>query len=180
LSLAIADPFVLVRDLYRIIASEWTTVNKYLERELVAVEYFLETEEPSIQHLEALLTNCYHHVGWEQHKSCQARGCSAWPKGRPNAIVQAISADLETDFRFIKSLVHKKARRIAKNIELLTALISVGESKQVGAKSRTVATLTIWATTSCRLARSRRFSASKVIRRRAAIDIGCFGLFQFR
>ena len=55
----IPSPFVLLKDLYRIIASEWIVVNTCWEREWNTIEWRLEREEPRLKNLDRYLKSLF-------------------------------------------------------------------------------------------------------------------------
>ena len=55
LEAAKSEPFFILGDLYRIVASNWNLNNEQINRELSTIEYILEEEEPGFRDLEIYL-----------------------------------------------------------------------------------------------------------------------------
>ncbi len=56
---AMRDCFLILGDIYRLVASNWIVINEYVNRELATVEYILEKEEPGFRDLEMYLKDLY-------------------------------------------------------------------------------------------------------------------------
>ena len=154
----IPSPFVLLKDLYRIIASEWIVVNTCWERELNTIEWHLEREEPRLEHLDRYLKSLfisrrritlYETLVQDQLSACRVHGRKFWDKSsnpdESEAVADTVDT-LEMDFEFVANLLQRNAERVARNINLLTALISVEESRVGIAKSKSLEALTVAAT----------------------------------
>jgi Mg2+ and Co2+ transporter CorA len=137
----IPSPFVTLRDMYRIIASEWVVVNTCFQRELNTIEWNLENEDPGLERLRGHLNSLYvtqrrvtlyEMFIKEQRDACRQHGRRYWNQSSSRGNLKAmenVASTLETDFAFVSNLVEKNQERVAKNINLLIALISVAESR---------------------------------------------------
>ncbi|OCK75732.1 hypothetical protein K432DRAFT_429215 [Lepidopterella palustris CBS 459.81] len=154
----IPAPFVILRDLYRIIASEWVVVNTCFERELNTIEWCLEKEQPQLERLDKFLNGLfiirrrltlYDIFVQEQLSSCSIHGRKYWDRSSSpgeTASVGAVIETLEADFKFVNDLVQRNRERITKNISLLTALIFVEESRVGITNGKKLEALTVAAT----------------------------------
>ncbi|KAI9675770.1 MAG: hypothetical protein M1817_001137 [Caeruleum heppii] len=149
------DIFLLLTDLYLLLASEWLVVDEYVNRELATIEYRLEKEHPTFRELQAMLKalfilrrRCtrYSELIVEMQTQCQQRGQGSWPRTRTDDLA-SFAADTATslvaDFAFLHSRACRTIARIEKNINLLTALVSIGEAEQALLKNDGVARLTL-------------------------------------
>lgn len=154
LQAAVEDVLFAIGDIYRVVASEWLTVNEYVSRELATIEFRLEREEPNIQdlelHLKDLFTlrRCcsrYHELITDARAQCKQRGRRSWPKSS-SPIATENAKDLEEDFEHLQGLLQGTCNRIEKNIRLLTTLVAIGENKQGIEKNHGLTRLTLIAT----------------------------------
>jgi hypothetical protein len=152
---SVEDPFILVRDLLKIMASEWIVVLKYMERELVTIETCLEKQNPSLYDLEAQLTDLFIHrrragryrdLIVETRCWCASQGQESWPRSAGNDAPLSIALDLAEDYKAVERMVERNCERIDRNEELLTAEVAVAEGKRNASKSDSMAKLTILAT----------------------------------
>jgi len=134
-----SDPFLLLGDVYRLVASKWIIINEYINRELATIEYILEKEEPGFRDLEVYLKDLYiyrrrctryHELITEAKEQCSARGQRSWVTAPLTEVGVETSRDVEGDFVFLLAKTERTAQRIEKNINLLTALVAIGEGKQ--------------------------------------------------
>lgn len=134
-----SDPFLLLGDVYRLVASKWIIINEYINRELATTEYILEKEEPGFRDLEVYLKDLYiyrrrctryHELITEAKEQCSSRGQKSWATAPISEIGRETSSDVEGDFVFLQAKTERTAQRIEKNINLLTALVAIGEGKQ--------------------------------------------------
>ncbi|KAJ9660585.1 hypothetical protein H2201_006843 [Coniosporium apollinis] len=148
---SINDPFIVLQDLFRIVASEWTVVLTYLERELVTIEYCLEKEDPTLEELETYLKDLFVHRRrvtryclfiLEARDACASQGQKSWPRSARDGPALEVSTGLVADFDQLEDLLARLSERITKNINLLTALVSIGEGKLGRAKNQNIAMLT--------------------------------------
>jgi CorA-like Mg2+ transporter protein len=152
---SVEDPFILVRDLLKIMASEWIVVLKYIERELVTIETCLEKHNPSLYDLEAQLTDLfiirrraerYRDLIVETRCWCASQGQESWPRSAGNDAPLSIALDLVEDYKAVERMVERNCERIDRNEKLLTAEVAVAEGKRNASKSDSMAKLTILAT----------------------------------
>ena len=152
---SVEDPFILVRDLLKIMASEWTVVLKYIERELVTIETCLEKQNPSLYDLEAQLTDLFIHrrraeryrdLIVETRRWCASQGQESWPRSAGNGAPSSIALDLAEDYEAVERMVERNCERIDRNEELLTAEVAVAKGKRNVSKSDSMAKLAILAT----------------------------------
>jgi hypothetical protein len=155
LEAATTDPFFILGDLYRIAASNWNLANEYLNRELSTVETILEKEEPSFQDLEIYLKehykhrrryDKYHELITEAKDQCGRRGQNCWQRDSVSNFATEQSQDLEDDFVYLQSRAQGTTHRIEKNINLLTALVAIGEGKQQLKENHGIVRLSLLAT----------------------------------
>lgn len=152
---SVEDPFILVRDLLKIMASEWIVVLKYIERELVTIETCLEKQNPSLYDLEAQLTDLfiirrraerYRDLIVETRCWCASQGQESWPRSAGNDAPLSIALDLVEDYKAVERMVERNCERIDRNEKLLTAEVALAEGKRNASKSDSMAKLTILAT----------------------------------
>lgn len=152
-------PFVTLRNIYRIIASEWVVVNTCFQRELNTIEWNLENEEnPRLnrfhEHLNSLYIirrriTLYEMLIKEQREACRHHGRKYWnhptcASGTANLeAVENVVSTLETDFAFVENLVEKNQERVTKNIGVLIALVSIAESHIGVANGKRIEVLTL-------------------------------------
>jgi len=155
LRIAVRYPFAILRDLLRIIASEWLTVNACVKRELSTIEIKLEKEQPSLDELEVWLKSLFIHrrriSKYQEHirdtlRFCTSQGQPCWPKNTTTEEGSAIASDLEDDFKGVEELIGEKKERISKDITLLASLIALEEGRQSTKKNQGIARLTTIAT----------------------------------
>ncbi|KAE9377400.1 hypothetical protein N431DRAFT_480447 [Stipitochalara longipes BDJ] len=150
-----SDCFFVLGDVYRLVASNWIVINEYVNRELATIEYILEKEEPTFRDLEVYLKDLYiyrrrvtryHELITQAKEQCTTRGQRSWSGDETSALSLEHAKDMETDFIYLQDKVLATSRRIEKNIDLLTALVSIGEGKQTLDENRALAKLTLLAT----------------------------------
>jgi len=148
------DSFVLLGDLYRLVASNWVVINEYVNRELATIEYNLEKEEPGFRDLEVYLKDLYifrrrcvkyHQLITEAREQCGRRGQKSWSQDAHSSIAAEYAKDVEEDFVYLQAKTRGTKKRIAKNIELLTSLVAIGTGKQGLDENHGVARLTLLA-----------------------------------
>ncbi|KAI9800388.1 MAG: hypothetical protein M1825_004158 [Sarcosagium campestre] len=154
---AVNDIFVLLGDLYSLIASEWLVVDEYVNRELATIEYRLEKKMPDFRELQNLLQvlfvlrrRCtrYAELITDARTQCQGRGQNNWPRAKDEGSVRLADESagaLTADFEHLHAKLCKTMARIEKNINLLTALVSIGEAEQSLLQNEGVARLTLMA-----------------------------------
>ncbi len=157
------NPFLVLFEGYRIIASEWLIANEYVKRELANIELRLEGADSTFQELEARLKDLYRirrrcnkycELVTEAASQCKSRGQPLWPssKSSPNgnkdeADFTASHAELlEADFQYVLDSMNTSITRIEKDITLLMTLVSIGEGRQGLRENRGIALLTRVAT----------------------------------
>jgi len=144
-------PFVLLKDAYRIIVSEWNTTTTYFARDLNTIEWALEgregnnptTPEKSEELLKKLFLirrriTRYRDLVEQQLSSCRAFGRPLFarqdprnPDPSPDAV--KVSSDLQSDFGQALRVMDQNVERVDHSITLLTSLIEVLNS-QLGIK----------------------------------------------
>jgi Mg2+ and Co2+ transporter CorA len=126
-----------------------------VNRELATIEYILEKEEPTFRELEVYLKDLYiyrrrvtryHELITQAKEQCTTRGQRSWSHGDTSALSLEHAKDMEADFIYLQDKVLATSRRIEKNIDLLTALVSIGEGKQALDENRALAKLSLLAT----------------------------------
>lgn len=139
LTAAKSDPFFILGDLYRIVASNWVIVNEYINRELSTIENILEMEEPGFLDLEVYLKDLYVYrrrcikydeLITEAKEQCSSRGQKVWRQDLGSDLSAEQGKGLEQDFISLQSKALMTLQRIEKNMNLLTALVAIGEGKQ--------------------------------------------------
>jgi Mg2+ and Co2+ transporter CorA len=154
LNVAVADCFFILEDIYRLVASEWVVLDEYMDRELATVEYSLEKELPEFRELESFLkylyiyrrrTQRYHELISETKAQCSQRGQKRWHCDTTSTVAAEHAQDLEDDFVYLQTKTQSTMQRIEKDIDLLTALVAIGEGKQALDENRGVARLTFLA-----------------------------------
>jgi Mg2+ and Co2+ transporter CorA len=153
---AAGNCFLVLGDVYRIVASNWIVLDQYINRELATIEYILEKYEPGFRQLETYLKEMYMHrrrctkylelIG-EAKQQCHNRGQASWPRtsDQGSEIVSHLVQDLEQDLSYMQAKTQGTAQRTEKNIQLLTALVSIGEGKQALDENHGVGRLTLLA-----------------------------------
>ncbi|KAF2681117.1 hypothetical protein K458DRAFT_86478 [Lentithecium fluviatile CBS 122367] len=149
-------PFVVLGDMYRIIASEWIVVNTSLQRELNTIEWNIENEDARLERLHAHLNSLYtirrrvtlyQVLIKEQREACRQHGRRYWDRspsaGTNTLALENVTNTLEMDFAFVADQVAKNQERVSKNVSLLMALISVAESRIMIANGRRVEALAL-------------------------------------
>jgi len=152
LTIAAEDSFFMLSDVYRLVASSWMVVNEYLNREFSTIEHMLEKQEAGIKDLEAHLKSLYtyrrrclmyHKLISEAREQCQKRGKQSWHKHSKSDAAIEDAIDLQDDFAFLQLKMQDIGLRIEKNINLLAALVAIGENKQGIIENRDVARITL-------------------------------------
>jgi hypothetical protein len=155
LECAKTDCFLILGDIYRLVASNWIVINEYVNRELATIEYILEKEEPTFRDLEVYLKDLYifrrrvtryHELITQAKEQCNTRGQQSWLRDENSKLAAEHAKDIESDFIYLQDKVLGTARRIEKNINLLTALVSIGEGKQALDENHGIARLSLLAT----------------------------------
>ena len=155
MKIAKSDCFLILGDIYRLAASNWIVINEYVNRELATIEYILEKEEPTFLDLEVYLKDLYiyrrrvtryHELITQAKEQCTARGQQSWSRDETSKLAAADAKDMEGDFIYLQHKVVGTSGRIEKNINLLTALVSIGEGKQALDENRGIARLSLLAT----------------------------------
>jgi hypothetical protein len=150
-----SDCFLILGDVYRLVASNWIVINEYVNRELATIEYILEKEEPTFRDLEVYLKDLYiyrrrvtryHELITQAKEQCSTRGQRCWSRDDVSNLAAPDAKDMEGDFIYLQDKVLGTARRIEKNINLLTALVSIGEGKQALDENHGIARLSLLAT----------------------------------
>jgi Mg2+ and Co2+ transporter CorA len=130
-------------------------MNEYVNREMATIEYILEKEEPSFRDLEVYLKDLYifrrrvtkyHELITQAKEQCATRGQQSWSRDEVSKLAIEHAKDMEGDFVYLEDKVLGTARRIEKNINLLTALVSIGEGKQGLDENHGIVRLTLLAT----------------------------------
>jgi Mg2+ and Co2+ transporter CorA len=133
------DSFLILGDLYRLIASNWVVVNEYVNRELATIEYILEKEEPGFRDLEIFLKHLhiyrrrcvkYHELITEAKEQCHKRGQQSWSTDTTSRLSAEFANDTEGDFTYLQEKTQGTAQRIEKNINLLASLVAISAGKQ--------------------------------------------------
>jgi hypothetical protein len=150
-----AEPFFILGDLYRLVASHWIVVNEYINRELSTIEYIIEKEEPSFRDLEIYLKEVYvyrrrctkyHELITLAKNQCNQRGQKCWPHKKGSGFAVENSENLEEDFAYLQDKTMSTVQRTQKTINLLTALVAIGEGKQGLEENHGIARLSLLAT----------------------------------
>jgi Mg2+ and Co2+ transporter CorA len=130
-------------------------MNEYVNRELATIEYILEKEEPTFRDLEVYLKDLYiyrrrvtryHELITQAKEQCTSRGQQSWLRDLTSPFLLEHAKDMEADFIYLQDKALASSRRIEKNIDLLTALVSIGEGKQTLDENHALARLTLLAT----------------------------------
>ncbi|KAI9842755.1 MAG: hypothetical protein M1837_006938 [Sclerophora amabilis] len=152
---ALSDVFLLLSDLYFLVASEWLVADEYVNRELATIEYCLEKKMPEFRELQTSLQvlfiqrrRCtrYAELIIDAKKQCQQRGQNDWPRaaeGDSLRLAMDVAESLVSDFEHLHAKLERTLARIEKNIKLLTALVSIGEAEQALFKHDSVERLTV-------------------------------------
>jgi Mg2+ and Co2+ transporter CorA len=152
--MARSDCFFVLGDLYQLAASNWMVINEYINREITAIEYKLEREEPGFRDLETYLKMLYvhrrritryHELISETKEQCSKRGPRAWPQDSTSELVAEQARDWENDFINLQAWFHATSQRMEKNIRLLTALVAIGAGKQSLVENHGIARLSLLA-----------------------------------
>jgi Mg2+ and Co2+ transporter CorA len=155
LEIAKLDCFFILGDVYRLVASNWIVINEYVNRELATIEYILEKEEPTFRDLEVYLKDLYiyrrrvtryHELITQAKEQCTSRGQMSWSCSQISPISLEHGKDMESDFIYLQDKVLETSRRTEKNIDLLTALVAIGEGKQALDENHALARLSLLAT----------------------------------
>jgi len=155
LNVATSDCFFILQDIYKLVASEWVVLDEYVNRELATIEYNLEKEIPSFRELDGFLkylyiykrhTARYHELITEAKMQCSERGQQCWPSDPSSTIAADRAQDLTNDFTYLQKKTQGTIQRIEKDMDLLTALVAIGEGERALAENRGVARLTLLAT----------------------------------
>jgi len=149
------DSFLILGDVYRLVASCWMVVNEYINRELATIEDILEKEDPEFHDLKFYLKDLYVYrrrcarydelIG-KAKQQCTSHGQQAWPKFCSSSLAVEHAQDLETDFEYLQSRIQGTISRIEKNMSLLTALVTIGEGEQGQDENHGIARLSFVAT----------------------------------
>lgn len=147
----IPSQFTILQDLFRLLASEWISVNKYLERDLNNIE--IRFEDPKrVLTLKALESfqerlfimrrrvRLYMDLIDEKLQICGPLKPSSWI-----AELEVLSS-IQKDLGQAKSLMQQNSSRITDSVALITSLMAVLEGKQSMAQNRRVGFLTVLAT----------------------------------
>lgn len=152
LTIAAEDSFFILSDVYRLVASSWMVVNEYLNREFSTIEHMLEKQEAGIRDLEAHLKSLYvyrrrclmyHKLISEARQQCQKRGKQSWHRHSKSDAAIENASDLQEDFAFLQLKMQDTGLRTEKNINLLTALVAIGENKQGIVENHAVARISL-------------------------------------
>jgi Mg2+ and Co2+ transporter CorA len=149
------DSFLILGDVYRLVASCWMVINEYINRELATIEDILEKDDPEFHDLKVYLKDLYIHrrrcarfdelIGKAQQQ-CMSRGQQAWPKLRSSSLAIEHAKDLEDDFTYLQARTQGTISRIEKNMSLLTALVAIGEGEHGLEENHGIARLSFVAT----------------------------------
>jgi Mg2+ and Co2+ transporter CorA len=155
LAAAKSDSFLILGDVYRLVASCWMVINEYINRELATIEDILEKDDPEFHDLKVYLKDLYIHrrrcarydelIGKAQQQ-CMSRGQQAWPKLRSSSLAIEHAKDLEDDFTYLQARTQGTISRIEKNMSLLTALVAIGEGEHGLEENHGIARLSFVAT----------------------------------
>ncbi len=152
------NPFLTLYEAYRIIASEWLVVNKYVRRELANIERHLEKQGSTFKELEGHLKELYrirkhcnkdHELALEAFLQCEKRGQPLWPyakEKRGGRVVKQHAKDLEEDFSYVLGEIGTTLKRIEKDINHLMALVAISDGRQSWQENRGISFLTLVAT----------------------------------
>lgn len=152
--IASSDCFFVLGDLYQLAASNWMVINEYINRDITAIEYKLEREEPSFLDLELYLKELYIHrrritryleLISETKDQCVKRGPRGWPQDPTSELAVEQARDWEDDFVNLQAWFNATSQRMEKNIRLLTALVAIGEGKQSLTENHGIARLSLLA-----------------------------------
>jgi len=121
---------------------------------MATIEYILEKEESGFRDLEVYLKDLYvfrrrctkyHELITHTKEQCSSRGQQHWPHSVSEIAIEN-AKDSENDFIYLENKVQGTGQRIEKNINLLTALVSIGEGKQALDENHGIIRLTLLAT----------------------------------
>jgi Mg2+ and Co2+ transporter CorA len=149
---AALQPFLIIRSLYQIIASDWVVMGSYINRELQAIEFNLEIAQHDVAQCEEYLVHlaayrrrisCYLDLVRQQLASIEAFGCKAWAVGRLRNEMEQARNELREDFKHVLGLLENHSQRINHNLELLLGLRGVYESRESRILSRIMASLAL-------------------------------------
>jgi Mg2+ and Co2+ transporter CorA len=141
-------------DAFHIIASEWMVVEDYLNRELMTVEFRLETSDLSFRDLESLMKGlhtvrrrctCYQELINNARHFCEARGQPYWPRTTTSSIAEADAALLAKDFEKLAEKMQRIVLRTRKDIKLLIGLVAISQGNVGLQRNLGVERLTVFA-----------------------------------
>jgi Mg2+ and Co2+ transporter CorA len=141
-------PVAILQDLHRIIASEWITVNAYVERDLNAIEWRLERDRPDIATLDFFLEQLFimrrrtrkYEILVTDHLGLNIP--FSWRDSAPSPIEE----DLEQDYHQVQDIIRRNNERITQTVALITSLMSIIEGKRATSINQRLAFLTVLAT----------------------------------
>lgn len=144
---------VILQDLYRIIASEWVTVNTYIERDLNTIEWRLETDQNvGLEDFEFFLGKLFilrRRIGKyrilvdEQLELFRNQTAESW---RHSNAASGLSHIIQNDLKQVEQLIARNSSRISESVELITSVMSVREGETSIKQNQTLGVLTFVAT----------------------------------
>jgi len=109
-----SDSFLILGDVYRLVASNWIVINEYVNRELVTIAYLLEKEEPTFRDIEVYLKDLYiyrrrvtiyHELITQAKEQCTTRGQQSWSRDESSQMAAADATDIKGDFKYLQDKV---------------------------------------------------------------------------
>jgi len=137
----VPSPMILLQDLCRVIASEWFTVNTYIERDINTIDWRLEQEsalspetfENFLQKLytmrrritkyQMLVTNLLESIRTHDRNLAHIKQTNSH-----HQLNNEVLLDIEKDFAKVLEQMSNNASRISTSVSLITSLMSVQSS----------------------------------------------------
>lgn len=150
----VPHPLEILQDLYHIIASEWITINTYIERDLNTIAWQLETEKPlSLDKLEGFLEQLfilrrrifrYQSLVDEQLEIYRKQMPRSWDCS--NNTLHGVYLAIQDDLEQVQQAIGRNVDRISDSRELITSFMSVRAAEMSLLQNETLRFLTIVAT----------------------------------
>lgn len=153
-SIGVPHPLAILQDLYRIIASEWLTVNTYVERDLNTIAWQLETEKRlAPEKLEMFLEELfilrrrigrYQSLVDEQFEIYRGQMPQSWDCS--SSKISDVFAAIQDDFEQVQKSIQRNVDRVSESVDLITSIISVRAGEMGLVQNETLRFLTLVAT----------------------------------
>lgn len=152
----LCDPFAALHGLYQAIASEWLLVDECAGRELETIAFMLEQGNKKLYTLQTFLQDLlamkrrwgrYTELAQDALRQCEQHGQPLWQSTTKREIAAAGNATSPPslsvqDFQHVLSRLARTRARIENNIDVLLALVSIGEAEQTLADGQGITRLT--------------------------------------